>query len=98
MAMRPQSVTTKPTGATVLSHALETKDGHVPPEGARFILNLGIRDQDKQLALDLLSKRQEGRITAEEHDELESYIQADNVLSILRTKALVALKMAGQEP
>lgn len=96
--MRPQSVTTKPTSATVLSRALETKDGHVPPDGARFILNLGIRDQDKQRALDLLSKRQEGRITAEERDELESYIQADNVLSILKAKALVALKKAGQEP
>jgi hypothetical protein len=88
----------KPTGATVLSRALETKGGTVPPEGARFILNLGIREQDKQRTLQLLESRQRGHITDEERDELESYIQADNVLSILRAKALLALKAAGQEP
>ncbi|MGE3819996.1 MAG: hypothetical protein AB7I30_11200 [Isosphaeraceae bacterium] len=70
----------------------------MPPEGARFILNLGIREQDKQRTLDLLTRQQEGRITAEERAELDSYIQADNVLSILKAKALLALKNAGQEP
>jgi hypothetical protein len=34
----------------------------------------------------------------EEREELESYIQADNLLSILKAKALLALKKAGQEP
>lgn len=96
--MQPQTATAKPTGATVLSRALETKGGEVPPEGARFILSLGIRDQDKQRTLELLQKQQEGDITAEERDELESYVQADNVLSILKAKAILALKQAGQEP
>lgn len=88
----------KPTGATVLSRALELKNGNVPPEGARFIMNLGIRDEDKKRTLDLLAKQQQGPLTAEERDELESYIQADNMLSILKAKALLALKQAGQEP
>jgi hypothetical protein len=88
----------KPTGATVLSRALELKNGGMPPEGARFIMNLGIRDEDKQRALALLTKRQQGSLTAEEGDELESYIQADNMLSILKARALLALKRAGQEP
>lgn len=96
--MQPHGATAKPTGATVLSRALEVKGGEVPPEGARFILNLGIREQDKQRTLDLLTRQQEGRITAEERAELDSYIQADNVLSILKAKALLALKNAGQEP
>lgn len=96
--MQPQTATAKPTGAIVLSRALETKGGSVPPEGARFILSLGIREQDKQRTLDLLTKQQQGKITAEERDELESYVQADNMLSILKAKALLALKNAGQEP
>ncbi len=95
--MQPQAAQ-KPTGATVLSRALEAKGGEVPPEGARFILDLGIREQDKQRTLDLLERQQRGEITAEERDELESYIQADNVLSILKATALLALKKAGQEP
>ena len=48
--------------------------------------------------LDLLAKQQQGGITDEEREELESYIQADNLLSILKAKALLALKKAGQEP
>ncbi|AMV38220.1 hypothetical protein VT85_12335 [Planctomyces sp. SH-PL62] len=48
-----------PTGASVLSRALEAKGGEMPPEGARFILNLGIRDEEKKRALDLLAKHVE---------------------------------------
>lgn len=92
-----QPATAKPTGAAILGRALESR-GEVPPEGARFILSLAIREQDKQRALDLLERQQQGRITSDERDELESYIQADNVLSILKAKALLALKAVGQEP
>ena len=88
----------KKTGATVLSRALQIKGGNVSPEGARFILDLGIREQDKKRMLKLLEKQQKGRITAQEKDELESYVQADNLLSILKAQALLALKRAGQEP
>lgn len=89
---------TKPTGATILGRALEAKGGQVPPEGARFILNLGIREQDRLRLLNLLERKQEGRLTVTEGEELASYIEADNVLSILKTRALLALKSAGQEP
>ncbi len=96
--MQPRVGAATTTGATILSRALEVKGGEVPPEGARFILNLGIRDEDKKRTLDLLTRQQEGMITAEEVEELGSYIQADNMLSILKAKALLALKKAGQEP
>jgi hypothetical protein len=88
----------KKTGATVLSRALERKGGAVPPEGARFILDLGIREEDKKRMLELLAKQQKGGISAADRDELESYVQADNVLSILKARALLALKEAGQKP
>ena len=96
--MQPNLGTAKKTGATVLSRALQTKGGDVPPEGARFILDLGIREDDKKRTLNLLAKQQKGRITAEEMEELESYVQADNMLSILKARAILALKKAGQEP
>jgi hypothetical protein len=47
---------------------------------------------------ELLAKQQRGGITAEEMGELESYIEADNLLSILKAQAILALKKAGQEP
>ena len=96
--MQPSPGALKTTGATVLSRALQLKGKNVPPEGARFILSLGIRDKDKKRMLKLLEKQQKGRITAQERDELESYVQADNLLSILKAQALLALKRAGQEP
>jgi hypothetical protein len=97
-AVQPNPEVLKKTGATVLSRALEMKGGHVPPEGARFILGLGIKPEDKKRTLRLLTKQQQGRITAEEMDDLESYVQADNMLSILKAHAILALKKAGQEP
>jgi hypothetical protein len=96
--MQPSPGALKTTGATILSRALKSKGGDVPPEGARFILDLGIIEDDKKRTIELLANQQEGRITAEEREELESYIQADNLLSILKAQALLALKKAGQEP
>jgi hypothetical protein len=95
--MEPSHPISKHTGATVLSRALDMKDRAIPPEGARFILNLGIRDEDKQRTLGLLSRQQQGGLTTEEDEELASYIEADNFLSILKAQALLALKRAGQE-
>jgi hypothetical protein len=82
----------------VLSRALKSKGGDIPAEGARFILELGIREDDKKRMLKLLAKRHKGGASSEEGEELESYIQADNLLSILKAQAILALKKAGQEP
>jgi hypothetical protein len=87
----------KKTGATVLSRALEISGGEMPPEGARFVLGLGIRQEDRERMLELLAKQQRGEITAGEREDLGSYIEADNVLSVLRAQALLALKRAGQK-
>ncbi len=96
--MEPSHHNWKHTGAKVLSRALEIKDRGIPPEGARFILSLGIHEEDRQRTLDLLSRQQQGRLTPEESDELASYIEADNFLSILKAKAILVLEQAGQEP
>ncbi len=88
----------KSTGAAVLGRALEIKRGSRAVEGARFILDLDIRSEDKARAADLLRRRQEGTLSPEELEELASYIEADDVLSILRAKALAVLKEAGGAP
>ncbi len=97
-SIRPELGPLKTNGATVLSRALEVKRGGFPPEGARFILGLGIKDADKKRMLKLRAQQQQnGRITAEELIDLESYVQADNLLSILKAHAILALKKAGQK-
>jgi hypothetical protein len=69
-------------------------DAYALPEGARFILDLGIREKDRKRMCALLAKQQKGRITSAERDELESYVQSDNVLSILKARAILTLKNA----
>jgi hypothetical protein len=96
--MQANLATSKKTGATVLSRALETRGGDVPPEAARFLLGLSIREEDRERMLELLAKQRRGEITAAEREDLESYMEADNVLSILRAQAILALKRAGQKP
>jgi hypothetical protein len=87
----------KKNGATVQSRALEVKGGNFPPQGARFILGLGIKEPDKKRMLKLLAQQQNGRITAEDLIDLESYVHADNLLSIWKAHAILALKKAGQK-
>ena len=96
--MQPNVGASRMTSASVLSRALQSKGGAVPPEGARFILDLGIREDDRKRTLELLAKQQEGRISAQEREELAVYVQADNMLSILKAQAILALKKAGQKP
>ncbi len=96
--MLPDLEAGKRTVATILSRALESKCQDLPPAGARFILDLGIREDDQRRMLELLAKQQSGKLGAEEAEDLAAYVEADNVLSILRARAILALKKAGQEP
>ncbi len=93
--MQPRTEVQKPTVATILSRALEMKGGGIPLEGAKFILDLSIRDEDNKRMLELMARNQEAAITAEEAEELQSYMQANSVLSILKARALIAVKQAG---
>ena len=38
------------TSAAILTRAIELKSGGMPPEGARYILSVTIRDKDKKRA------------------------------------------------
>lgn len=96
--MQANLAASKQTGATVLSRALEMTSGDMPPEGARFLLGLGIREEDRERMLEFLAKQQRGEISAGDREDLESYVEADNVLSILRAQAILALKRAGPKP
>ena len=88
---QPQQI---PTVASILGRALRRDPGGVTPEGARFILALGIHQDDRQRTLDLLVRRSEGRITEDEDLELLPYIEADRILTILKAQAALALKQA----
>ena len=75
--MQPKLGTAKKTGATVLGRALQTNGGIVPPKERRSSSTWASGTTTrKRRRLKLLTKQQKGRITAEELEELEAYVQA----------------------
>jgi hypothetical protein len=62
------------------------------PELARHILALGFSDEDKARMHELALKNQEGRISAEELRDLDSYVKVADLVAILQSKARKLLK------
>jgi hypothetical protein len=61
---------------------------------ARHILTLGFDEGDKARMNDLAARNQEGKLSDPEKKELQDYIHAGCLLSILHSKARKALKRA----
>jgi hypothetical protein len=57
------------------------------PELARHILTLEFSDDDKTRMHELAVKNQEGRISSEELQDLDSYIKVADLVAILQSKA-----------
>lgn len=68
------------------------------PEAARSVLKLSFSEDDRERVSGLLTKNQEGRLTADERAELENYLRADASLSVFKSKARLSLKRAGLKP
>jgi hypothetical protein len=66
------------------------------PEVARSILELAFPPEDIARMHELSSKAKQGPLTPEEQDEVESYSRVGSILGIMKSKARVALKKAGQ--
>ena len=79
--------------ADILSRAF-TSDESMPPAAAELILRANLSAPDTERANRLLAKKNESNLTAEENLQLEGYLQADLLLSLLKSKARQALKDA----
>jgi hypothetical protein len=66
------------------------------PEVARSILELAFPPEDIARMHELSNKAKQGPLTPEEQDEVESYSRVGSILGIMKSKARVALKKAGQ--
>lgn len=68
------------------------------PDAARSVLKLTFSEDDRERVSRLLTKNQDGQLTADERAELEKYLQADASLSVFKSKARLSLKRAGLKP
>jgi hypothetical protein len=70
----------------------------MPPDVARYVLQLGFDPRDLERMHDLATRNQNGDLSPEEQDELRRYRQAGLQLDLLRAKATLSLKRHGRGP
>jgi len=66
------------------------------PEAARAILELDFDPADHRRIVELSAKANEGALTPPEREELEDYVEINDILALLQSKARLSLKQAGQ--
>jgi hypothetical protein len=80
------------TPGAIWTRLLKPDHGDMSAEAARFFLNLSFDQHDLDRMQELATKNQEGKLTAEEQDELMNYRQVGLELDLLRAKAMLTLK------
>ncbi|HKI35821.1 MAG TPA: hypothetical protein VKA46_28455 [Gemmataceae bacterium] len=72
---------------TILARVLGNDQGQLPPDIARYVLNLGFSNDDKARMHDLAVRNQEDALSPAEKEELFAYAKAGSLLGILKSKA-----------
>ncbi len=82
----------KTSEAGIFSRLFTNGHDKLSVTAARFILSLDFSDEDKVRVHELAVKNQESKLSPEEWQELENYMKVDTIISILQSKARMALK------
>ncbi len=71
---------------------MQAHENDLSSEAAEFLLSIDFDDDDRQRMLRLAEQSEAGSLTAEEQDELDSYLHVGNFLAVMQSKARLALK------
>lgn len=77
----------------ILARVLGKEHGQLPATTARYYLNLEFTETDKARMHDLAVRNQGGLLSAVEQQELMAFAKAGSLLSILKSRARLALKI-----
>jgi hypothetical protein len=91
--MSTTTTQTHDTEATILGRVLGNEHGQIPPEVARYLVDLTFSDRDQARMHDLAVRNQQGALSPAEKEELFAFARADTVLAILQSKARRVLKI-----
>ena len=72
---------------TILARILGDGDGRLPPDLARYILDLRLSERDQARMHDLAVRNQDDALSPAEKEELFAYGRAGDLLAILKSKA-----------
>ena len=79
----------------ILDRLIPPEPAGLPPEAARYLLTLDFAPADLDRMNELAAKAQQGALTEEDSDELESYRHVGHLLALMQSKARRSLKLAG---
>ncbi|HET6251876.1 MAG TPA: hypothetical protein VFE47_29595 [Tepidisphaeraceae bacterium] len=80
------------TIVSILQRLIDAGDGAVSPAAAKAILEMRFCDADQLRVRELASHSNAGTLTPEEAAEYDSYLAADDLLSLWHSKARIFLK------
>jgi hypothetical protein len=84
--------------AAILSRVLEPEKPMLSPDAARSILALDFTPADRDRMNALAAKARGGSLTAEENEELDSYIRVGDLLAIMQSKARRTIRNGDSSP
>jgi hypothetical protein len=79
-------------GASVLERIIEPHTGGFSDEHARYVLSLDFSSEEQTHYAGLAVKAQDGDLTEQEEAELDEFVAANALLTILQSKARISLK------
>ncbi|HEX4796913.1 MAG TPA: hypothetical protein VH370_24190 [Humisphaera sp.] len=79
------------TPADIFSRIIDPGNPTLTPEAAQALLRFGFSEADQARIADLARKSNEGSLTPDERDELESYVLVGDIFSLMKSKARLSL-------
>jgi hypothetical protein len=76
----------------ILQRIIETGGAQLPPEVARFFLNLSLNQADQNRISALSEKSNDGELDAQERDELAAYVLVGDFLTLMQSRARTVVK------
>ncbi|MDG3002357.1 hypothetical protein [Paludisphaera mucosa] len=83
--------------AAILGRVLQPEQATLDAGAARAILAFGFSPADKDRMVELLARAKMGTLTADESTEIDNYERVGHMLSLLKSKARLSLKLNGDQ-
>jgi len=80
------------TGTSILERIIQPQMGGFSNEHARYVLSLDFSNEEQALYAELARKVQDGALTEQEAAQLDEFLAANALLTILQSKARISLK------
>jgi hypothetical protein len=79
----------------IWARLIQTPKEPISPDAARYLLSIDFGQADRARMQELMDKSNEGQLTSDEEAELDGYVNIANLLSVMHSRARVALRSAG---